>query len=312
MNYRIQDQFVPSASLKSVSSRPARERRRAELTALLKSKVFRWFPATQIPFATKASKSGGGWHVRYGYADYTEVFFQSEDGVRIRAQLLTPKRQMPETPMLIYVKRAADSFNSSDVDELLPLFGRYTVLILNPRLTEQSMSAADYADVERTAVWTGRTIAAMQVWDILRAVQWARDEEKLSASSISIYGKADMGVLALYAALFDDRISQVILSDPPASHRQGPALLNVLRVTDIAEVAGALAPRRLVSLTKLPETFHYTKRIYGLLRASNQFVESGSLPEALEVWKYPTDNFTPERNSSAGSGDDRRRERLRR
>ena len=95
-----------------------------------------------------------------------------------------------------------------------------------------------------------------------------------------------MGILALYAALFDERIQEVILNDPPASHWQRPALLNVLRVTDIPEVAGALAPRRLVSLTKLPETFDYTQHLYQLQRASRQFVQSGSLPEALEVWKH--------------------------
>jgi hypothetical protein len=160
------------------------------------------------------------------------------------------------------------------------------VLILNPRLTEQTMSPAEFTDVERTAVWTGRTIAAMQVWDVLRAIQWVTGEEKLSASSISLYGKDEMGIVALYAALFEERIKQVILSDPPASHWQRPALLNVLRVTDVAEVAGALAPRRLVALTELPGAFDYTKRIYGLQRASNQFVQSGSLPEALEVWKH--------------------------
>jgi len=97
-----------------------------------------------------------------------------------------------------------------------------------------------------------------------------------------------MGIVALYASLFDERIKQVILSDPPGSHWQGPALLNALRVTDIAEVAGALAPRRLVSLTKYPEPFEHTRVIYRLQGASNQFVQSLSLPEALEVWKYPT------------------------
>ena len=96
-----------------------------------------------------------------------------------------------------------------------------------------------------------------------------------------------MGILALYAALFDERVKEVILNDPPSSHWQRPALLNVLRVTDIPEVAGALAPRRLVSLTKLPETFNYTQHLYQLQRASNQFLQSGSLPEALEVWKLP-------------------------
>ncbi|MBM3841108.1 MAG: hypothetical protein FJ398_24765 [Verrucomicrobia bacterium] len=58
-------------------------------------------------------------------------------------------------------------------------------------------------------------------------------------------------------------------------------------MTDISEVAGALAPRRLVSLTKLPETFEHAKAIYGLQRASKQLAQCGSLPEALEVWKLP-------------------------
>ena len=223
--------------------------------------------------------------MRYGYADYKDVSFQSEAGVRIRAQLYTPKKGAAGAPMLFWVKRAADSFYGSDVDEVLPLFGRYTVLILNPRLTEQSMSAAEATEVERTAVWAGRTIGAMQVWDILRAVQWTVDEEKLSPPTISLYGKSDMGILTLYAALFDDRIKEVILNAPPGSHWQSPALLNVLRVTDVPEVAGALAPRRLISLTKLPESFDFTKRIYGHCGASKQFSQADSLPEALEVWK---------------------------
>src|SRR3989449_1080814 len=260
-NYRIQNELTSPVSLKNLKSRAVWERRRAELIAQLKDKVFRWFPTAPIPFDTKVSRSTGGWLARYGYADYKEASFQSEEGVRIRAQLLMPKQKVPQTPLLIYVKRAADSFNSSDVDELLPLLGRYTVLILNPRLTEQTMSAAEYTDVERTAVWVGRTVAAMQVWDILRAIHWTADEEKLSASSLSLYGKGEMGILALYAALFDERVKEVILNDPPASHWQRPALLNVLRVTDIPEVAGALAPRRLISLTKPPATFDFTQRI---------------------------------------------------
>ena len=191
------------------------------------------------------------------------------------------------------MKRVEDSFYGSDVDEVLPLLGRYTVLILNPRLTELSMTAAEHTEVERTATWSSRMIAAMQVWDILRVVEWAADEEKISGSSISLYGKGDMGIAALYAALFDERIKQIILNDPPASHWQRPALLNVLRVTDIPEVAGAFAPRRLISLTKLPEAFDYTKRIYGLERAAKQLVEADSLPEALEVWKHPSASRAP-------------------
>ena len=48
-----------------------------------------------------------------------------------------------------------------------------------------------------------------------------------------------MGILGLYAGLFDERISRIVLQSPPESHRQGPALLNVLRVTDIPEAVAA-------------------------------------------------------------------------
>ena len=58
----------------------------------------------------------------------------------------------------------------------------------------------------------------------LRAVEWALDAEGLSSDSNSLYGKGEMGILALYAGLFDARIQRVVLNDPPASHRRGPAL----------------------------------------------------------------------------------------
>jgi cephalosporin-C deacetylase-like acetyl esterase len=285
VNFKVQNQFTTLASPKNPASHSAWATRRSELLAQLKAKVFRWFPTGKIPFGTTVSTRSGGYMPKY--ADYKEVSFQSEHGVRIRAQLLTPKQGSSDRPLLIYVKRSRDSIYFMDTDELLPLLGRYTVMILSPRFTEQSLSASEYTDLERTAAWVGRTVAAMQVWDILRAVGWAADEEKIAASSISIYGKGEMGILALYAALFDGGIKQIILNDAPASHWQRPALLNVLRVSDIPEVAAVLAPRRLVSLTRLPATFDFTQRIYRLERASNQLVQSGSLPEALEIWKKP-------------------------
>src|SRR5262249_53538221 len=110
----------------------------------------------------------------------------------------------------------------------------------------------------------------------------------------TLYGKGEMGIVCLYAALFDDRVQQVILNDAPGSHWVGPALMNVLRVSDVPEVAGAFAPRRLVSLTRLPDSFELTRSVYRLKNASEKLVQAGSLPEAMEVWKKP--------NKSAVSG----------
>src|SRR5207247_7962100 len=101
------------------------------------------------------------------------------------------------------------------------------VLILNPRLTEHPVSAFEYAEIERTASWIGRTIASMQVWDVLRAIEWVTSEEKISPPLISIYGNGEMGILALYDGLFDDPVTQVLLNGSAAHAWPNQALLNL-------------------------------------------------------------------------------------
>jgi cephalosporin-C deacetylase-like acetyl esterase len=284
INYNVHNVFIPSATLSNWASQGEWNQRRQELMQGLKEKVFRWFPQKGAPFETRVLENQGGWAARY--ADFREVEFSSEPGVRIRARLLSPKGSTGKAPVLIYVKRPGDSIYALDLDELLPLLGRITVVILNPRLTEHPVSPYEYAEIERSASWIGRTVASMQAWDILRAIEWLSGEEKVPASGVSIYGKGDMGILAIYAGLLDGRVNEVILSDPPGSHWQRPALLNVLRVTDIPEVAGAFAPRRLVCLTDFPPSFEYTRKLFKLAGHPANLARAGSLPEALQVWKY--------------------------
>jgi hypothetical protein len=62
-------------------------------------------------------------------------------------------------------------------------------------------------------------------------------------------------VIAAYAALFEPCIEQVALIEPPASHRTGPMFLNVLRVLDVPDALGLLAPRRLTLVTTAPDAF---------------------------------------------------------
>jgi cephalosporin-C deacetylase-like acetyl esterase len=286
VNYRIHDVFVAVKTQGTWTTLEDWEGRRRELVKELGEKVFRWFPREKIPFETRVGRDNGGWAARY--ADFQEVVFDTEPGVPIRVRLLKPRKASRETPLLIYAKRPGDSIYPLDLDELLPLLGRYTVLVLNPRMTEHPVSAFEHAEIERTASWIGRTIASLQVWDILRTVEWVVSEEKIPAASITIHGKGGMGILALYAGLLDPRIGQVVLKDPPDSHAEdgSPALLNVLRVTDIPEVAGAFAPRRLVFVGRIPAAFEPARKIYALHGGTDQMTSAGSLPEALEVWRH--------------------------
>jgi hypothetical protein len=253
--------------------------RHEQLDQQLKALVFRWFPRQPAPFRTRTALNDGGWAAKY--ALYKDVLFQSEPDVWIRAQLLQSRVRPREAPLLIYAKRPGDSIYFLDLDELLPLLGRYNVLIVNPRLTEHPVSAAEYAEIERTASWIGRTVAGMQLWDILRAVEWAVADERLAPASISIYGKGQLAVLGLYAGVLDRRVDRVVLNDPPTTHWQGPALLNILRITDTPELAAAFVPRQLIFLREIPDAFRVTQSIYALHGAQDKLVSARSLPEAL-------------------------------
>ncbi|MGH9429660.1 MAG: acetylxylan esterase, partial [Terriglobia bacterium] len=124
INYRIHNQLIPTAQLQNWTSVGSWSKRRQELLEQLKEKVFRWFPQGKMNFQTRITPNDGGWAARY--ADYKDVEFDSEPGVRLRAQLFTPKDRSKAAPVLIYVKRPGDSIYFLDLDELLPVLGRYT------------------------------------------------------------------------------------------------------------------------------------------------------------------------------------------
>ena len=123
----------------------------------------------------------------------------------------------------------------------------------------------------------------MQISDILRAVEYLGSGEGLKPSSIAVFGRKQMGALGIYAALLDPRITRVIVDDPPSSHWQGPALLNVLRLTDLPETAAMLAPREIVSLTPLPPSWRYTSRIYALYGKPGAIREVHGMAQATRV-----------------------------
>ena len=261
INDSIHKSFIHTHALQRWASLEAWKARRAQLRADLMDKVFRAFPKTEVPFQVWKEKETG-WTSRY--ADAWNVEYSTEQGIRVTGQLFVPRGRARPWPALIDVRGAGDSIYPVDYDFLLPALGNHVVLILEPRAVDYPADNFRMATLERTAAMVGATIESMQVWDILRSLDFLTREENLELSSISLYGRREMGALALYAAALDPRISRVILDDPPASHWQGPALLNILRVTDLPEAAAMVAPREIVSLTPLPREYGYTAAIYAL------------------------------------------------
>jgi hypothetical protein len=90
-----------------------------------------------------------------------------------------------------------------------------------------------------------------------------------------VLGEGGSGVLAAYAALWEPDITGVILNKPPLSHISGeaPQFLNVLRVCDIPDVLGMLAPRALTVYDNRSELLRQVAGIYAAVGASTKFVQ---------------------------------------
>jgi cephalosporin-C deacetylase-like acetyl esterase len=282
INGDIHKRFIKTRDLRPWTNLRDWNGRRTELIRELHDKVFRGFPSTKVPFDTWKAKEGG-WTSRY--TDSFNVEYTTEEGIRVHGQLFVPRDGKAIHPALIYLKGADDVIYPVDYDPLLSAFATHVILVLYPRAVDYpGVSNYKMSNIRMTAALIGSTVESMQLWDLLRSVDYLVDGEGLKLDGISVYGRKQMGPLGFYAAALDPRIIRVILDDPPASHWQGPSLLFVLRVTDLAEAAGLVAPREIVSLTPLPAAYTYTSSIYALYGLKNRVREAGDLGGALGMF----------------------------
>jgi cephalosporin-C deacetylase-like acetyl esterase len=122
--------------------------------------------------------------------------------------------------------------------------------------------------VERSHALLGRTVDQGRVWDILAAHRHLDPNRKMGWTVI---GRGQAGILAAYAALFEPSIKAVVIVDPPTSHKEGPIFLNVLRVLDIPEALGLLAPDvKLTLVNAKDKAFDRTAESYKLAEAESK------------------------------------------
>lgn len=124
--------------------------------------------------------------------------------------------------------------------------------------------------VERSLALLGQTADSGRVRDVIADLDSHR-----SSRPVRVVGRGPAGIIAAYAVLLQPGLTtELVILDPPASHRDGPHFLNVLRVLDLPEALGLLAPD--VSLTLVGETakdpaFDKTAAIYKLAGAEGKF-----------------------------------------
>ncbi len=143
------------------------------------------------------------------------------------------------------------------------LIGDESALVFAPR----GVGPLEWEDkppfyVQRSLPLIGETLDGGRVADVWVMVQKA--SRFSPQGGVKLAGRGEAGVIAAYAALLapERSVRQIAVVDPSASHREGPIFLNVLRVLDIPDALGLLAPRPLRLSSGTPEAFERTREIY--------------------------------------------------
>ena len=266
INAKIDETFVPRASvmLPAEGGFPAW---RQALLEQLRKYTFRGFP--QRPPKAEAGESVLGLPtVIHG------PLMTTESGIEVQLSFpLKKSRAQRKTGVVIVL---------NEDDEARPRVPQWArslpdlpddaeVRLLTPRGVDHSRwthkSPPNY--VERAHVLLGRTVDQGRVWDTAATVRYL-DEEAEGKQFWTVVGRGQAGILAAYAALFEPSIKEVIVVDPPISHREGPIFLNVLRVLDIPDALGLLAPRPLTLVNAKDKAFDRTAEIYRLAGAADR------------------------------------------
>ena len=229
----------------------------------LRQRPFRSFPE-RIPAAVKGNWSlcdtgtpGQAWHLG-GPILTTEAPLEVLLTTPVSGNVSAPKSG------LLIVLNSDEEATDPPPDWMAPYCKGNYVRLLAPRGGKAigswtQKSPPNY--VERAHALLGRTVDEGRVWDVAAVVRYLDEKDKM-AQGWRVMGRGQAGVIAAYAALFEPSIKEVVVVDPPASHRDGPYFLGVLRVLDTPDALGLLAPRPLTLVGAKDKAFERTEQIY--------------------------------------------------
>ena len=156
----------------------------------------------------------------------------------------------------------------------------FTGLMIVPRGLHEAWTVKSPPNyVERSHALLGMTVDQERVGDVMAAVRAIDPHAKSQGvDSYRVVGRGQSGILGAYAALFEPAIKEVIVIDPPKSHLEGPYFLNVLRVLDVPEALGLLAPLPLTIVGGDQKAFERTAEIYRAAGAADKLTFKKGTP----------------------------------
>jgi hypothetical protein len=294
INTTIQETFIPAAPApKAPENQQQWESQRNQWLEGLRERTFGGWPeeapALELKPAFDVRQSG----IRFRAFDFT-----SQHDVRLRLYVAQPQdAQLNEVALRVLDEREWTQWRESmginpsgdpEADARLhspPMSGSTAFAWLAPRgigPTAWSGDAKKQAQILRRFALLGQTLDGMRVWDIRRAAAAIRSLDDLKQVPLILRAQGPLAADGLYASLFEPGISRLQLANLPASHRDGPQLLNVLQTLDLDATIAMAAERCEQRLYQPHAPTDYATTVATKLRWGENRVELH--PALQELW----------------------------
>lgn len=260
INTKVDETFVAKVSEPKVPESKAEwEKMRDGWMRDLREKTFRGWPEN-LPAVELKGNSSTGFDDELHVSTHT---FESQPGVKL---FLATSRTRDAVPSLIVPFEIYDD-SKSEHDPSNDIPGGYDHHAgMSPRVIYSVDGAGRQVSVGHTRrrySLLGQTLAGMQIWDLRRGIRGLRFVDDFKDVKIRVEARGAMAVVALYASLFEPNIAELRLYDLPASHADGPDLLNVLKSHDIpaaVAMAAERCPVRIIS-AKNKDAWRYPEQV---------------------------------------------------
>jgi hypothetical protein len=87
----------------------------------------------------------------------------------------------------------------------------------------------------------------MRVWDVRRAIQALRRLGDAQQLSLRIHAVGSLAIISAYAAMFEDGVGELVLSNLPLSHREGPFFFNIDRYVGMSAAMALTGERTMIT-----------------------------------------------------------------
>jgi hypothetical protein len=234
----------------------------------LRDITFRHIPSSLDP-ALRDCRADGA---EKGGSVFATYVFDTRDGLTLRVKTARPPDGAWPVPTVAFAVRADARSTFAGGGPSRPGIPReFTTAGVEVRNTGATSIGPGYLwTVRRVYPLLGETLPERQVYDLMAGVAIVRRER--ATGPVTLFGQGETAPLAIYAAILDPQVAEVILADPPESHAnpRTPEFLGILRVGDLPQNLALVYPRPITFVGAVPAAYEWTREAYRKLGAGDR------------------------------------------